>query len=563
MNPLKADVKNCLDEYEPGESSYRALYEPLQSLTVDKLEVDLDELTRRLKISWDYLYGYIGVVNKQGDTRWPIDRKHWVEAEQRIFQRLLCQARRRCVKKRLDAGAVLTGKLPDSYLAAGQEIQRLAELRRACEAIVQAPFAYPKEERGLIHDVIVVLYEGRQDDDSIYFPLGEGVDIAKLRNSIAVAKDAAFEYYNQHGWWQIRRRLNPDDYSIRIYIDDYPGGMATQRFSGKSFTLAVSVGVCACLMKREVPSTVAFSAEVGTVDGQLKPIAYDTLKAKASRLSGITKLIVCADTDDRVSEAREGVFDAQRIQEHHTKKLPSPTEVISVKSLEGAWAQIPPTPAPVSRPSSEVIEKPGRRPGPLNPVLTTALVGILLLCVVVGLWLLFHGHPPVDVIANFEFAGWMGDGERFGEKAITLDDGWTKGAHAGATCVKFTYRQLPESIGWAGVYAQYNVKEKGENWGDLKGLDLTGYTQLVWYAKGEKGGELVKFKAGGIDAAGKPYKDSFEKSHEVVRLETNWKRYDLSLTGDLSSVIGGFCWIAKRDSNPDALTFYIDTITYE
>lgn len=162
---------------------------------------------------------------------------------------------------------------------------------------------------------------------------------------------------------------------------------------------------------------------------------------------------------------------------------------------------------------------------------------------------------PVDVIADFVFAGWMGD------QSITLDDGCTENPHSPPTCVKITYR--PGGQGWAGIYAQYNVQGPG-NWGDRPGKNLTGYTKLVWYAKGETGNEMVEFKAGGIDASGKQYRDSFEVTKGTVRLNTNWTRYELDLTNyDLSSVIGGFCWVATARSNPNGLTFYVDSITYE
>jgi len=170
---------------------------------------------------------------------------------------------------------------------------------------------------------------------------------------------------------------------------------------------------------------------------------------------------------------------------------------------------------------------------------------------------------PVDVIADFVFAGWMGDGESFGERAITLNDSCTENPHSSPACVKVTYHVLPGSIGWAGVYAQYNVKGQG-NWGDLPGKNLKGHTKLVFYAKGEKGGEVVEFKAGGIDAPGKQYKDSFEYSMGTIKLEREWTRYEMDLSGeDLSLVIGGFCWVATVRSNPNGLTFYIDSISYE
>jgi hypothetical protein len=169
---------------------------------------------------------------------------------------------------------------------------------------------------------------------------------------------------------------------------------------------------------------------------------------------------------------------------------------------------------------------------------------------------------PVDVIADFVFAGWMGDGERYGKDAITFDDAFTENPHSAPTCVKVTYR--PRGQKWAGIYAQYNVKEEGYNWGQYPGKDLTDCTKLVFWAKGEQGVEKVEFKAGGIDAPGMKYRDSFELSLGTVTLNPTWTRYEMNLAGkDLSSVIGGFCWVATARSNPNGLTFYIDSITYE
>lgn len=49
---------------------------------------------------------------------------------------------------------------------------------------------------------------------------------------------------------------------------------------------------------------------------------------------------------------------------------------------------------------------------------------------------------------------------------------------------------------------------------------------------------------------GLPYKDSFEFSPGMARLEKEWGRYEIDLSNkDLSSVNG--------------LTFYVDSITYE
>jgi len=49
----------------------------------------------------------------------------------------------------------------------------------------------------------------------------------------------------------------------------------------------------------------------------------------------------------------------------------------------------------------------------------------------------------VDVITNFVFAGFMGDGERFGARAIALDDQYTENPYSLPTCVQIKCRNLP------------------------------------------------------------------------------------------------------------------------
>ncbi len=166
---------------------------------------------------------------------------------------------------------------------------------------------------------------------------------------------------------------------------------------------------------------------------------------------------------------------------------------------------------------------------------------------------------PLDVWAKFVASGWMGDGE-LGTKYIQLFEACKENPHSVPICIKIVYKPGPK--GWGGIYWQ----NKADNWGDFKGEDFSRarYKKITFWARGEKGGEVVEFKAGGINAPGKKYRDSFEVILGKVVLESNWRRYTLNLEGkDLSSVIGGFCWVASGSSNPDGLTFYLDDIYYE
>ena len=121
----------------------------------------------------------------------------------------------------------------------------------------------------------------------------------------------------------------------------------------------------------------------------------------------------------------------------------------------------------------------------------------------------------------------MGDGEK-GTTYIQFFDGWKQGVHSAPVCVKVTYS--PGPTGWAGIYWQ----NKPDNWGDKPGKNLKkyGYTKITFWAKGEKGGEIVEFKAGGIDASGKKFKDSLEVSTGRINLEKEWQQYTIDLEGE-------------------------------
>ncbi|NIM14732.1 MAG: hypothetical protein GTO45_22310 [Candidatus Aminicenantes bacterium] len=166
---------------------------------------------------------------------------------------------------------------------------------------------------------------------------------------------------------------------------------------------------------------------------------------------------------------------------------------------------------------------------------------------------------PFDILSRFVSTGWMGDGHQ-GPRYVRLFEAWKQNPHSEPVCVQVTY--TPGSQGWAGIYWQ----NKPDNWGDQPGQNFqkAGYKKLTLWARGDKGGEIVEFKAGGINAPGKRYRDSFEVSIGKIILKKEWRQYTIDLEGeDLSSVIGGFCWVAASSSNPEGLTFYIDDVYYE
>ncbi len=174
---------------------------------------------------------------------------------------------------------------------------------------------------------------------------------------------------------------------------------------------------------------------------------------------------------------------------------------------------------------------------------------------------------------HYAESGWMGD-----HADLKFDPRWTKSVAKPAqkakkskkkgddpallkdeTCMKVTYTaERKQGNGWAGIYWQ----QPANNWGDKKGgFDLTGYSKMLLWARGEKGGETIdKFQLGGI--AGKTEEgDSDDAYIGPIVLTDKWTEYSIDLTGlDLSHIIGGFMFVVNADSNPNGITFYMDEV---
>jgi hypothetical protein len=163
---------------------------------------------------------------------------------------------------------------------------------------------------------------------------------------------------------------------------------------------------------------------------------------------------------------------------------------------------------------------------------------------------------PVCIRGYFFPSGFMGDGQE-DSKAIKINQ-WTENCHPGPTCIQIVYH--PAKKGWAGVYWQ----SPDGNWGDKEGRKIEGTKKLVFSARGQRGGELVDFKAGGINDPDKKYRDSFEKILGTQKLTTEWQQFEIDLSGaNTNSVLGAFAWTATKDANPDGLAFYLDDICFK
>jgi hypothetical protein len=153
-------------------------------------------------------------------------------------------------------------------------------------------------------------------------------------------------------------------------------------------------------------------------------------------------------------------------------------------------------------------------------------------------------------------SGFMPDG-----KCVAVDDVWVQNCQEGRSCIKATFNRdcAAIGVGWAGVFWLHPAN----NWGDVKGgFNLTGAQKLVFWAKGEKGGEVVVFKMGGV-GMGHPYPDSDAAASEPITLTTTWQEYSIDLRNkDLSRITGGFAWVGNVKDNRSNVTFYLDNIYY-
>lgn len=166
----------------------------------------------------------------------------------------------------------------------------------------------------------------------------------------------------------------------------------------------------------------------------------------------------------------------------------------------------------------------------------------------------------VDLENLFTPSGWMGDGEH-GRKYIEFSGTDRTNPHSAPASIKITYTFGPTR--WGGIYWQ----NRPDNWGDEPGTNYSGkgFTKITFWARGEAGNEVVEFKAGGISNKTKSYRDSFGITIGRVALTKAWKQYHIDVSkSDLSSVIGGFCWVGSSDYNAARkITFYIDDIFLE
>ena len=123
-------------------------------------------------------------------------------------------------------------------------------------------------------------------------------------------------------------------------------------------------------------------------------------------------------------------------------------------------------------------------------------------------------------------------------------------------CNKFEY--TPGSMGKAGI-AYRNDK-----------LDLEGYQRIVFFARGQQGGEEVSFTAIGRSTSGQTRYDDdlfpnedFAITTKNVTLQNDWKKYEISLNKTkLEDVTLPFGFVITDNNTPKQI-FYLKGVTFD
>ena len=153
---------------------------------------------------------------------------------------------------------------------------------------------------------------------------------------------------------------------------------------------------------------------------------------------------------------------------------------------------------------------------------------------------------------HFYSTGWTGDYED-----LALNDDFQISPNSGKSCIKIEYSAKGSlGGGWAGIYWQ----NPAFNWEKKEGgMDLGKRSRLIFWAKGDKGGERIEE----IGLGGNPPNSTKIKLGPVI-LSNKWQQFSIDLSGqDLSCVINGLYLFLRKDANSSGCAFYLDDIEYE
>ena len=159
-------------------------------------------------------------------------------------------------------------------------------------------------------------------------------------------------------------------------------------------------------------------------------------------------------------------------------------------------------------------------------------------------------YQEADGESVFVSSGYMGNAA-----AVSMQADCTDNPKSGSRCLKVRYQS---GDAWGGVLWQSPAEDwDGEQPG---GANLSGATELEFWARGENGGEKVNFVFGVLDG-NQTYRDTAKGELNDVILTKEWNRYSIPLRGlDLRQIKTGFGWSLAGQGKP--VTFFLDDIRY-
>jgi hypothetical protein len=225
------------------------------------------------------------------------------------------------------------------------------------------------------------------------------------------------------------------------------------------------------------------------------------------------------------------------------------------------------------------------------------VAGNLGVCEQAAEWALPSDHAALQYLASvmdryhkcfYVYDDYLSAGNHFVERALMCNAGdeesvppmtenWTNEPASGLTCIRCDFRARRGNWGgWMFVNGALLGTNSSPtlNWGEVReaGVSLKGATRLAFRARGEQGGEKVKFFAFGIGRVGglgkphKPFPDSAPQATTGwIELSKEWKEYEIGLQGlDLTNVLLGFAWMTKASINAHRdIVFFLDDIHYD
>jgi hypothetical protein len=167
---------------------------------------------------------------------------------------------------------------------------------------------------------------------------------------------------------------------------------------------------------------------------------------------------------------------------------------------------------------------------------------------------------PVSLSSFYYPSGWMGDGENgLSSLQVTMISETVNEQPTATYRIQYTPPQVSGNS-FAGIFWQY----PSGNWGETHGRCLLGANKISFYAKGERGNEIVDFQSGMETKEEKPYSDKYHLATGPKVLTKEWKHYEIDLTGqDLTDVIGPFAWVAPKPSDNRPIVTYIADLKIE